>query len=70
MTKKALLQLLFFYKKCISPFLPQACRFYPTCSEYMAQAVAKHGVVVGIALGLYRLLRCNPFCKGGYDPVP
>jgi uncharacterized protein len=59
-----------FYKGAISPFLPVACRFVPSCSEYTAEAVAKHGLLHGLALGLWRLLRCNPFARGGYDPVP
>jgi len=67
---KILLTLLKFYKKVISPALPPACRFYPTCSEYMMEAVVTHGALKGIAMGTFRLLRCNPFCKGGYDPVP
>lgn len=57
------------YKLCVSPLLPSACRFYPTCSEYMAEAVRKHGVARGIWLGLKRLGRCHPFHSGGYDPV-
>ena len=67
---KILLILLKFYKRVISPTLPMACRFYPTCSEYMMEAIMTHGVLKGLALGAYRLLRCNPFCKGGFDPVP
>jgi putative membrane protein insertion efficiency factor len=59
-----------FYKGAISPHLPVACRFVPSCSEYAAEAVAKHGLLYGSALGLWRLLRCNPFGGGGYDPVP
>jgi putative membrane protein insertion efficiency factor len=59
-----------FYKGAISPYLPAACRFVPSCSEYAAEAVAKHGLVYGSALGLWRILRCNPFVRGGYDPVP
>ncbi|HEV7676241.1 MAG TPA: membrane protein insertion efficiency factor YidD [Candidatus Angelobacter sp.] len=59
-----------FYKGAISPLLPVACRFVPSCSEYAAEAVAKHGLLHGAALGLWRLLRCNPFARGGYDPVP
>jgi len=70
MAKKVLLGLLRFYQKVVSPLLPPACRFYPTCSEYMFQAVQKYGAVKGFCLGLWRILRCNPFCKGGYDPVP
>jgi putative membrane protein insertion efficiency factor len=57
------------YKLCISPLLPSACRFYPTCSEYMLDAVAKHGVLRGVWIGLKRLGRCHPFHAGGYDPV-
>jgi len=59
-----------FYKGAISPHLPVACRFVPSCSEYTAEAVAKHGLLNGWALGFWRLLRCNPFARGGYDPVP
>jgi hypothetical protein len=57
------------YKLLISPLLPSACRFYPTCSEYMLQAVAKYGVLKGTWLGVKRLGRCHPFHAGGYDPV-
>jgi uncharacterized protein len=57
------------YKQWISPLLPSACRFYPTCSEYMVEAVEKHGAWRGVALGIGRLLRCHPFCPGGFDPV-
>jgi hypothetical protein len=61
--------LLGFYKAAISPFLPPACRFEPTCSVYTRQAVEKYGVMRGTWMGLKRILRCQPFCKGGYDPV-
>jgi uncharacterized protein len=57
------------YKRWISPMLPSACRFTPTCSEYMREAVAKHGTARGIWLGLKRIGRCHPFHEGGYDPV-
>ena len=57
------------YKQWISPMLPSACRFYPTCSEYMAEAIEKHGVLRGLGLGMRRLLRCHPFHVGGFDPV-
>ncbi len=58
-----------FYKIFISPLLPPACRFTPTCSEYFMEALQKKGLIKGMILGCYRILRCNPFCKGGYDPV-
>ena len=58
-----------FYQLCISPFLPRTCRFQPTCSQYMIEAIRLKGPVVGVAKGLWRILRCNPFFRGGYDPV-
>ncbi len=58
------------YKRFVSPLLPPACRFEPTCSEYAAEAVELHGVVRGAILAIARLLRCHPFCRGGFDPVP
>lgn len=57
------------YKKFISPLLPPSCRFYPTCSEYSVQAFEKYGVIKGGAKSIWRILRCNPFNKGGYDPI-
>ena len=63
------LVLLHFYKRWISPMLPSACRFEPTCSEYMLEAVRKYGTARGVWLGLKRLGRCQPFSQGGYDPV-
>jgi uncharacterized protein len=68
--KSALLFLLRMYKKILSPLVGQHCRFYPTCSEYMAEAVNKFGAAKGVGLGIKRLLRCHPFHKGGLDPVP
>jgi len=64
------LLLLRFYKKWISPFLPKACRFYPTCSEYAMQSIEKYGILKGIFLSFRRVLRCHPFSPGGFDPVP
>jgi hypothetical protein len=58
-----------FYKYAISPILPPACRFTPTCSEYAAEAIEKYGFLKGFWLGLKRLSRCHPFGDGGYDPV-
>jgi len=57
------------YQILLSPLLPRTCRFTPSCSEYMIQAITVYGVVHGVGKGLWRLLRCQPFCKGGYDPV-
>ena len=68
--KRLTLGLLRFYKMVVSPYLPSRCRFQPTCSEYTAEAVHKHGVLKGLWLGGKRLLRCNPIFRGGYDPVP
>lgn len=69
--KKLLLNLILFYRHHLSPRKGVACcRFIPTCSEYAYIAVERYGVIKGGALALWRLLRCNPFCKGGYDPVP
>ena len=58
------------YQKIISPLLPGVCRYRPTCSEYMAEAIETHGIVKGLYLGTRRLLRCHPWGGSGYDPVP
>jgi len=58
------------YKLLISPLLPSACRFHPTCSEYMREAIEAHGAARGMWMGLKRLGRCHPFHAGGFDPVP
>jgi putative membrane protein insertion efficiency factor len=68
--KAALEVILKVYKRLVSPFLPAACRYVPTCSEYAAEAVARHGVFRGTMLACWRLLRCNPLARGGFDPVP
>ena len=58
------------YQWLVSPLLPRSCRFYPSCSEYAAQALRRHGAVRGSSLTVKRLLRCQPWCEGGVDPVP
>ena len=68
--KQFILASLKFYKRRISPLLGNMCRFYPSCSEYMYTAVERYGVLKGVWLGAKRLLRCQPFNRGGYDPVP
>ena len=57
------------YKYAVSPLLPSACRFHPTCSDYMHHAVVKYGAAKGVWLGIKRLARCHPFHEGGIDPV-
>ncbi|MGQ9622538.1 MAG: membrane protein insertion efficiency factor YidD [Candidatus Caldatribacteriaceae bacterium] len=61
--------LLVWYKKYLSPLLPQSCRFEPTCSEYAREALRRYGLGKGLLLSLWRVLRCNPYSRGGYDPV-
>lgn len=68
--KKLLLALVRFYQKAISPHLPAACRYQPSCSQYTLTAIERFGALRGSWLGIKRILRCNPFSKGGYDPVP
>ena len=70
LARRAALAALSAYKRWISPLLPGACRFTPTCSEYAAEAVRLHGVARGLWLAAGRLLRCRPFARAGYDPVP
>jgi len=64
------LVLLRVYKLCISPWFAGSCRFFPSCADYAAQAIARFGVVKGTWLAARRLSRCHPFCAGGNDPVP
>lgn len=57
------------YQRLVSPLLPPSCRFTPSCSQYAVMAIEKHGFLKGILMGTWRVLRCNPFSKGGFDPV-
>ena len=68
--KHVMIWLIRLYKKYISPIKPPCCRFTPSCSAYAIQAFEKRGFFVGLILTVGRICRCNPFCKGGYDPVP
>lgn len=68
--KHLLIGLVRLYKKLISPLLPGACRFIPTCSQYAVEALERYGALRGGAMAIWRVLRCNPFCRAGYDPVP
>lgn len=68
--KGLLIKIIRFYQRHISANTPPSCRFYPTCSNYAVEAIEKHGAFKGSLLSVYRILRCNPLCKGGYDPVP
>ena len=70
--KKLLIRLINWYKKNISLWIESKnihCKYYPTCSEYMKQAIEKYGAGKGVVLGLCRILKCNPFSKGGFDPL-
>ena len=68
--KRALLKAIRFYQAAVSPLFPPRCRFIPTCSQYALEAIEKYGACKGGWLAFKRILRCNPFHKGGYDPVP
>lgn len=70
MFKKIVLWPIHFYQKYISPCLPRRCRYYPTCSQYMIDAIQVHGILKGLLMGTVRILRCNPFVRGGIDYVP
>ena len=68
--KKVLLALIKFYRSAISPHTAPSCKYTPTCSQYGLEAIERFGALKGSALTIWRILRCNPFSKGGYDPVP
>lgn len=69
--KNILIKMIQFYKKYLSPLKKySSCRYYPTCSSYAIEALEVHGLWIGMLLTIWRILRCNPFSKGGYDPVP
>lgn len=68
--KKTFIRLIRLYQKNISPKKPPCCKYYPSCSSYAIEAIEKRGAFIGFFLALFRILRCNPFAKGGYDPVP
>jgi putative membrane protein insertion efficiency factor len=68
--KRFLIWLIEFYRREISPLTPPSCRYSPTCSAYAKEAIEVHGVWRGTMLAAWRLLRCNPFSRGGFDPVP
>ncbi len=70
MLKRPLIWLIRFYRKNISPNTPPSCKFTPTCSQYGLEAIERFGAFRGGLMTLWRILRCNPFSKGGYDPVP
>ncbi len=62
--------IIFIYQKLISPLLGPRCKYHPSCSNYLTQAITTHGIFKGIILGILRIIRCNPFSGGGYNPVP
>ena len=68
--KRILKALIRFYQVAISPYRPRCCNYIPTCSQYALEAIRRYGALKGGALALWRILRCNPFSHGGYDPVP
>ncbi|PEH06108.1 MULTISPECIES: membrane protein insertion efficiency factor YidD [Lactobacillus] len=68
--RKILIFIVRIYQALISPLFPPSCRYYPTCSSYMIDALKKHGPILGLIMGISRILRCNPFIRGGVDPVP
>ncbi|PIW68939.1 MAG: membrane protein insertion efficiency factor YidD [Ignavibacteriales bacterium CG12_big_fil_rev_8_21_14_0_65_30_8] len=67
--RKIFISIIKIYQKIISPLFPPSCRYYPSCSEYSIKAINKFGVVKGTVKAIWRILRCNPFSKGGFDPI-
>ena len=67
--KKILVSCIIFYRNYLSGYKLRCCRFYPSCSEYAVEAIGKKGAAKGLLLSFFRIIRCNPFSKGGYDPV-
>lgn len=70
MMKKLFINIIKFYQKYISPYKGTKCPYYPSCSCYGLEAIEKYGAIKGSGMAVWRILRCNPFSKGGYDPVP
>lgn len=70
MIARVLVGIIKFYKRFISPRLPNRCRFYPTCADYAAEAIERHGALRGGAMAVERVMRCHPLTEGGHDPVP
>ena len=68
--RKIMIFIVRIYQELISPLFPPSCRYYPTCSNYMIDALKKYGPILGLIMGIFRILRCNPFVRGGVDPVP
>ena len=68
--RKLLIKTIALYQYCISPLLPPSCRYSPTCSMYASQALLKYGVAKGVVLSIKRILRCHPWSRGGFDPIP
>ncbi len=70
MIRKLMIRMIRYYQRTLSPSRGATCRYLPTCSSYAIEALEIHGIVKGTLMSIWRILRCNPFSKGGYDPVP
>ena len=68
--KLLIINLIKIYQRFVSPFFPSSCKFSPSCSKYGIEAINKHGIIKGLVLTVKRILKCNPWSKGGYDPIP